>query len=418
LLKQLKIALLKSIGETHGNMRERVDEFVFDIDKKLESLPMPTLVPEKRRIFDSRLKTLETALDDSVGPRGKHVLHKKRSYRMRLMIDSPEQFEKDLVSSSLRGDIVNEVRQILNQASLEQGGGFDSDVSFYTLSEKIIDRYRAPCIKLVESVATIVRESIREAVHTSFGDYKQLEPCVLKELGVSQSDDMKDKEDPQLLFGFLRNSATNKVLNLLEAFQTMSCYHPMWRNFESLYHNILVPSEAEQQENKRSMSSSAKTSDDTLHDILSLPALAKVVREEGDYAISTYEADTKNKLSKENKTKIRRHFARVEVMAYIIRMSLISSVFPLVLRDLRDGLFRGVKFGPTSWDHSVATLLRMKLVFDQEAEKKVFDFMEPSTEDLASRQQLTKKRETLNSLKNEFARSQERLKRLISVFAA
>jgi len=299
---------------------------------------------------------------------------------------------------------------------LEQGGGFDSDVSFYTLSEKIIERYRAPCVKLVENVATVIREAIRDSVHAAFGDYKLLEPVVLKELGVSPSDDMKDKEDAALLFGFLRNSATNKVLNLLEAFQTMSCYHPMWRNFESLYQNILVPADADPRESKRS-SNSSKNPEDTLQDILSLPALAKVVREEGDYAISMYESDTKTKLSLANKNKIRRHFARVEVMAYIIRMSLISSVFPLVLRDMRDGVFRGVKFGPTSWDHSVATLLRMKLVFDQEAEKKVFEFMEPSSEDLATRQQLTKKRETLLSLKNEFARSQERLKRLISVFA-
>jgi hypothetical protein len=98
--------------------------------------------------------------------------------------------------------------------------------------------------------------------------------------------------------------------------------------------------------------------------------------------------------------------ARVEVMGYIVRMSLISSVYPLVLRDLRDGLFKGVRHGSVSFDHSVSTLLRMKLVFDNLMEKKVFECMDPSPDDAASRARLLKKKETLNSLKAEFGSCQ------------
>ena len=45
------------------------------------------------------------------------------------------------------------------------------------------------------------------------------------------------------------------------------------------------------------------------------------------------------KTHKKSRKKIRKKstVARVEVMAYIVRMSLISTVFPLVLRDIRDG---------------------------------------------------------------------------------
>eukprot|EP00456_Euglypha_rotunda_P043833 TRINITY_DN3441_c0_g1_i4.p1 TRINITY_DN3441_c0_g1~~TRINITY_DN3441_c0_g1_i4.p1 ORF type:complete len:106 (+),score=8.05 TRINITY_DN3441_c0_g1_i4:176-493(+) len=102
-------------------------------------------------------------------------------------------------------------------------------------------------------------------------------------------------------------------------------------------------------------------------------------------------------------------------MGYIIRTSLISTVFPLVLRDLRDGLFRGVKFGTTSWEHSVSTLLRQTLVFDPENEKKVFLLMEPSSEDVEKREQLNKKRVTLAALKQDFSTCQDKLRRLVDV---
>lgn len=50
--------------------------------------------------------------------------------------------------TSLRGEVVDEVQLILNQAALEQGGSFDSDVSFHSLSVKIIERYTQPCLQV------------------------------------------------------------------------------------------------------------------------------------------------------------------------------------------------------------------------------------------------------------------------------
>jgi hypothetical protein len=51
-------------------MRRQLETFMGDIDKKLERLPQPASLSEKRRIFDGKLKILETALNDAVGARG------------------------------------------------------------------------------------------------------------------------------------------------------------------------------------------------------------------------------------------------------------------------------------------------------------------------------------------------------------
>lgn len=121
-------------------------------------------------------------------------------------------------------------------------------------------------------------------------------------------------------------------------------------------------------------------------------------------------------------------------MAYIVRMNLVTNVVAVVLRDLRDGLFQGVKFGPTDWQHSVSTFLRLKLVYDAEAEKHVLEVrvvpklcflsndllqcMEPSAEHVAARARLTQKRESLMSLKTEIARCQSKITKLVAVLCA
>lgn len=429
LLKELKQALLREIGRTHANLRKRMDQFVFDLDKRLQILPQPATPAEKRRIFDSRLKTMETVLTDLIGAGGKHLhaVPGERSLRMRLLVDSPKQFEQNMKDQTLRGDIAQEVQLILNQAALEQGGSFDSDVSFNSLSVKIIERYTEPCLQLVQACADIVRLALRQAVAKSFGDYKELEALVLRNLGMDatgQPLEEPENPQPQFLFSFLRNAARFKVLNLLDAFQTMACFHPMWRNFDILYEKILAPAEEPPKEKSGGWLGSNGKSDDrseaeiALQDILDLPALAKVVREEGENAIRMYESESKTRLNLATRSKIKKHFARVEVMGYIVRMSLIGSIFPLVLRDMRDGLFRGVKFGNSSWDHSVCTHLRMKLVFDSDMEKRVFAWMEPSVQDLNMRTQLEKKKATLVSLGKQFDSCQVKLDRLNAVLRA
>ena len=73
-------------------------------------------------------------------------------------------------------------------------------------------------------------------------------------------------------------------------------------------------------------------------------------------------------------------------------MSLISNIFPIVLRDVRDGLFRGVSFGFTSFNQSLSQYLRSRLMFDQTVEQKIFLLMEPSEEQAAKRQELAAKK--------------------------
>lgn len=92
------------------------------------------------------------------------------------------------------------------------------------------------------------------------------------------------------------------------------------------------------------------------------------------YRLGHIQSNKKVKISESNKLKIRKHFARYEVMGYIIRTSLLSTVFPIVIRDIRDGLFKGISYGTTSWEDSVSSMLRTKLMFDQKLEKQVPDF--------------------------------------------
>jgi len=194
-------------------------------------------------------------------------------------------------------------------------------------------------------------------------------------------------------------------------------FHPMWRNFDTLYETILLRKPGEEKHahsllGGKGCSCGAAAAETALQQILDLPALAKRVREEGEAAIAAYERQIKQSIPQQERVKICRHFARVEVIGYIIRQSLVSTVFPLVLRDLRDGLFKGVRHGSVASDHSVATLLRMRLVFDRDAEKRVFQLMDPSPEDVALRARLSKKRDTLISLRGDFEKCQAQLRQL------
>jgi hypothetical protein len=281
---------------------------------------------------------------------------------------------------------------------------------------------------LVETSSKIVAEALRQATNTAFGDYKLLEEAILQEIGLPIGQKSQLLEDllpsdpyhqanPEALkfFQFLTNSAKHKVLHVTDALGTMACFHPMWRNFDQLYQDVLLTT-SNSSSSSNSNSTSTPTAETAIQSMLNLPDLAKIAKEEGSAAIAAYEQKTEEKMSPANKIRVAKHFARVEVMAYIVRMSLISTVFPLVLRDIRDGLFRGVQFGGKSYDYSVASLLRENLVFNTKKEKAIFGFMEPSPEDAQQREVLVAKRATLLSLKSQFQESQGRLARLMAVF--
>jgi|Transcript_35839 GTP-binding protein EngB required for normal cell division len=425
LLKELKQALLHSISLSYTPMRKGVDKFVCDLDAKLKKLPVPAALSEKRRMFDSGLNLLENTLNDLVGAQGRHPPSQlgQRSLRMQLMVDTPQAFEDGLNAISLQGDVNSEVEQILNQAALEQGGSFDSDRTFSSLSKKIISRMQGPCLHLVDSSCRIVSEALCQATHTAFGDYKLLNELIQAELGVagsvrgldalSEAQDIAGQQSLEQLkfFQVLTHSAKHKVLNLLDSLGTMACFHPMWRNFDQLYHQVLL-----KQASKQAASHKKDDSEVAVQDMLKLPELAKVAKEEGEAAIVNYEKETGTRMSESNKIRVAKHFARVEVMAYIVRMSLISTVFPLVLRDVRDGLFSGINFCGKVYDYSVSSLLRHNLVFDPKMEKIIFAYMEPSPEDAQQREVLVAKRSTLLSLKQQFQESQSKLTRLMQLF--
>jgi hypothetical protein len=158
---------------------------------------------------------------------------------MQLMVDAPAAFEQSLNRTSLRGHLVEEVRQILNQAALEQGGSFDSDASFNYMSVKIVEKFTPSCLALVDRCATIIRHALRESTARAFGDYKELEKIVLAQLGVPLIDDPRPTDE---MFNVLKVAATAKVHNLLDGFSTMACFHPLWRNFDVLYSQILMKS--------------------------------------------------------------------------------------------------------------------------------------------------------------------------------
>jgi hypothetical protein len=425
LLKELKMALLKAIMKTQAGIQERIGNFTSDLDKQLAKLPRIATIAEKRQIFDLRLKVLEEHLNNLVGASGRHS---SDDLRMKLMVHAPKQFEKDLVSCTLRGDIHYDVKQILNQAALEAGGSFDSDLSFNNLSRKIIERYEKPCRKLVLECSNIILTALKDSVDKTFGEYKALKNCVIRTLGLPDSQDFKSGPKtatggpipPVRMFEMLQRSAVSKVESLLDAHRTMICFHPMWRNFDTLYRKILLTKKSSGMvssiQSAAGLARAGTTAEDTLQRMLDLPALAVRVCREGQNAVKVFEAKSGQTISDNNKEKVRRHFARVEVMGYIIRMSLMGSVFPIILRDLRDGLFKGVKCGLTSWNFSVSRLLRTKLLFDPAKEKQVFTYMDPSAEDSKKRQALEDKRATLVGLQGEFHKCQAKLQLLRNHF--
>lgn len=452
LLMELKTALLRAISRTHQSLRQGLTTFLADLDRRLEKLPRPASAAEKRRIFDQRLKVLETTLSDLIGPRGRYLEsnldggssqeekseeksasasasagrgggRENSSLRMRLMVELPQKFDARLRKvASERGDLIQEVSVVLNQAVLEQGGSFDSDLSFASLSTQIIQRYEAPCMDLVRECSLVVRDALRFAVKAAYSEYPELERMVLGTLGVL-GEDMRDEPDPNTLFGFLTTSAKSKVANLLDALQTMACFHPMWRNFDTLFHKVLsVPSSSSSGggagflESRKQKSPELQAAE-TIQSILGLPELAQTIRRQGQLAIEAFQSQQKSELSLQYQERIRRHFARIEVMAYIVRLNLLSSVYPIILRDLRDGLFRGVVFGNQPWDHGVLTVLRMQLVFEESVEQEVLRLMEPSQETIQLRKSLAAKRQTLLELKQRFSDAQQSLQRLMEVFA-
>jgi hypothetical protein len=99
----------------------------------------------------------------------------------------------------------------------------------------------APCLQLVDRCATIVRDALRQSTNRAFGDYKELEKIVLLQLGVAptQVDDLSGRQSDEM-FNILKMAAHGKVANLLDGFSTMACFHPMWRNFDVLYSQILM----------------------------------------------------------------------------------------------------------------------------------------------------------------------------------
>eukprot|EP00467_Chlorarachnion_reptans_P007763 CAMPEP_0114509610 /NCGR_PEP_ID=MMETSP0109-20121206/13306_1 /TAXON_ID=29199 /ORGANISM="Chlorarachnion reptans, Strain CCCM449" /LENGTH=797 /DNA_ID=CAMNT_0001688783 /DNA_START=169 /DNA_END=2562 /DNA_ORIENTATION=+ len=428
LLRELKFALLKTIVKTQKGLRERISKFAGDVERKLETLPKPATDTEKRQTFDLRLKVLENTLRNEVDTTGTTSTN---SLRMQLLVHAPKKFQRDLQSCSLRGDVQAEVQQILNQSALEAGGSFDSDMSFKVLSDRIIRSYQAPCMNLIESCANIILKALKRAVDKAFGDYKQLKVLVLRTLGLQTGTDVKKGAEilgklgdaktpsPDAMFELLRHSAISKVMALLDAHSTMINFHPMWRNFDTLHQKILMNQEKDSKKSSSYLVSSTPpkaSAEGTLQEILELPALAARVRNEGYNAINTYEKSAKMAISPVDRAKICKHFARVEVMGYIIRMSLVGSVYPMIIRDLRDGLFKGVQCGLMKFDFSVTRLLRSRLLFDAKVEKKVLTCLDPSSEDMEKRKKWEKKRRVLQDLQNEFEKCQEDLHVLQEIF--
>lgn len=217
LVKQLKQSLLQAIGETHSGLGQRLEACLLDVGRQLDRLPVPTSATDKRRTLDVQLKQLEAGLADLIGASSRGLMSccvptksggggggagpcapasvmpglfssttttSTASLRMQLMVHAPEQFKTELASVDLQGDVVADVKRIVEQAALEQGGSFDSDAKFYELSQKIIDGYAIPCRAFRDRCTRLVQEALAATTHMAFGEYKQLESLVLAHLGV------------------------------------------------------------------------------------------------------------------------------------------------------------------------------------------------------------------------------------------
>lgn len=314
LLSCLKGALLDAIHSTHGTIRSKVDEFLDDLCSQVSLLPLAVGNAEKRRIFDHKLMSFEGTLKDligngKIGNGGRHGGKKGenvRSFRMQLMADAPAKFDSELTATQLRGDVLRDVELLIDQAALEQGGNFDSDVVFDSLSSTLIQHFKAPCMGLVNTCANVVASAMKETARIEFGSYPQLEALVQSFLGINAdgaridlAGDIKTNQrlfqtklgpgtgissmERGFYFPFLVHSARGKVLSLLDAMETMICFHPMWRNFDLLYTKIIM---------KGSSSSSSKDKESVeqvLQDMMNLEQLTASARKEGEHAIDLYE---------------------------------------------------------------------------------------------------------------------------------
>mmetsp|Transcript_2416 Transcript_2416/g.3480 ORF Transcript_2416/g.3480 Transcript_2416/m.3480 type:complete len:550 (-) Transcript_2416:167-1816(-) len=428
LLRELKVALLKAISKTQKGLRKRLMNLRKITEKKLKGLPRPMSIHEKRQIFDRMLKSMEQKLKELIGVNGSTTTN---SLRMHLMVRAPNDFENDMLKSSLRGNVMLDVTQIINQAEIEMGGNFESRTAFDQLGKHIIDSYEKPCHKLVGTFAGGILRALKVAVDESFGEYKLLKTCIEDALGLPDTVDVDTilknvreqastgepsqlGKNPELIkmFPTLERSAMTKVDSLIDAHRTMVCFHPMWRNFNDLYNKILVDKKSDQ----KSMSAYQPQGETTLQDMLGLDELRRRVKSEGLNAIRTFEQSKSVHLSNRIRERILRHFARVEVMGYIIRMNLRNSVFPIIVRDLREGVFRGIK-GVVNWDQSVAEVLRTKLLFNPKNEAKIMPLLDPSPEDTEKRKRLVKKVSVMTNLEKEFVRCEGHMKTLEEIFS-
>mmetsp|Transcript_17368 Transcript_17368/g.27749 ORF Transcript_17368/g.27749 Transcript_17368/m.27749 type:complete len:792 (+) Transcript_17368:211-2586(+) len=417
LIRELKFALLKSIIQNQKDLRSQISIYSSDVQAQLKLIPKAANPSEKKADFDRRLTKLKVGLQREIGQKGPTATG---NLRMRLLVRAPAKFEKDLAACSLRGDVISEVEQILNQLLLESGGSFDSDMAFKTFAPRIIEKYRKPCLEMVKTCANIVLEALRKATENAFGEYKQLKNLVVRKLGLQQNLDLEIKSNLDDLLGKANSTASSmfskllcstvsKVLTQLDAQGTMQCFHPLWIHFDTFHRKILSIQE--------SKSKTAQTGpEDTLQEILELPTLAKRAKAEGLNAITTYEGEKKVSISPQRRAKIMKHFTRIEVMGYIIRMTLVGTVFPIIIRDLRDGLFKGIYCGLEKFGDDVETLLRKSLIYDPEMAKTVLSFMDPSPEDMKKRAKWEKKAKVMQDLQFEFDKCQERIQTLKDKF--
>jgi len=180
------------------------------------------------------------------------------------------------------------------------------------------------------------------------------------------------------LFPDLYRSVKGQARNFLDGMEKGSFFHPFWREIEDLrdlladYAKDIKKLESDLEKFKNSENKETKNkAEKTLYafdTLLNLPELVQNVATEARDAIETWEKHKKQKLTDRQTDFVRKHCARMQIVAYIIREQFYS-LLHMVTQQLSDGIFKGITYGAKTWNYSLRDILQATLRITEKGEQ-------------------------------------------------
>jgi hypothetical protein len=291
LLTVLQDAVLQRITASYPVLRSQLKHVLAALDAELAQVPPAVADADRSRVLDQLFSAIVAMTQELLGSRGPHRLGTTRSLRTRLLVDAPAALNATLRALSVVTTPLTELGELV---ALEQGGNFDSEDLFLGAAHALVPLFQPPCLVFVDTVCTLTEAALRVACTTVCGQYTAVAAACLDAVCVPRP--------------------SHKVTELLDAFRTMTSIHPFWSHFEAVYEDALQ-----------------------LKPEVAHPPFAADIQDLYR-RIRTQTASVHADGPAHARDRVARHCARLEVMGYIIRTTLVAVLVPLVLREVRDGL--------------------------------------------------------------------------------